>query len=151
VKLYSLNLLLMAVFLLIPDLGRLANLLVLNRPTLAANLSVPELEIRWIKICAIAFQVLFVGYFLYGTIKEGWEGYKGFVLNRPKAPIYGLYEVETFTPLAPDATRWRRVTTHRTFSTPNTTKPRAASPSTRKVCSAIHARTRNTWSSKAIL
>ncbi len=41
--------------------------------------------------------------------RKAWEGYKGFVLNRPKAPIYGLYEVESFTPLAPDATRWRRV------------------------------------------
>jgi hypothetical protein len=121
VKLYSLNLLLMAIFLMIPDLGRLANLLVLNRPTEAANLSAPEFEVRWIKprwikIGAIAFQVLFVGYFLYGTVKEAWEGYKGFVLNRPKAPIYGLYEVETFNragqdlpPLSTDATRWRRV------------------------------------------
>ena len=116
VKLYSLNLLLMAIFLMIPDLGRLANLLVLNRPTLAANLSAPEFQVRWIKIGAIAFQVLFVGYFLYGTVKEGWEGYKGFVLNRPKAPIYGLYEVESFNragqdlpPLTTDVTHWRRV------------------------------------------
>ena len=109
VKLYSLNLLLMAIFLMIPDLRRLANLLVLNRATQPANLAAPEFEFRWMKIGAIAFQVLFVGYFLYGTIKEAWEGYKGFVLNRPKAPIYGLYEVETFTPLTSDATRWRRV------------------------------------------
>jgi hypothetical protein len=109
VKLYSLNLLLMAIFLMIPDLGRLANLLLLNRPAVAANLSLPELEIRWIKIGAIVFQVLFVGYFLYGTVKEAWEGYKGFVLNRPKAPINGLYEVESFTPPVTDGTRWRRV------------------------------------------
>ena len=68
----------MAIFLMIPDLGRLANLLVLNRPTLAANLPAPEFQVRWIKIGAIAFQVLFVGYFLYGTVKEGWEGYKGY-------------------------------------------------------------------------
>ena len=39
VKLYSLNLLLMAIFLMVPDLGRLANLLVLNRPTSAAELA----------------------------------------------------------------------------------------------------------------
>jgi hypothetical protein len=121
VKLYSLNLLLMAIFLMLPDLGRLADLLVLNRPTSAAELASPRFEARWIKphwikIGAIAFQVLFVGYFLYGTIKGGWEGYKGSVLNRPKAPIYGLYEVESFNragvdlaPLTTDATRWRRV------------------------------------------
>lgn len=121
VKLYSLNLLFMAIFLMIADLSRLANVLVLNRPAAAANLSLPPLEVRWIKprwmkIGAIAFQVLFVGYFLYGSVKGGWEGYQSFVLNRPKAPIYGMYEVENFNrsgqdlaPLATDATRWRRV------------------------------------------
>jgi hypothetical protein len=121
VKLYSLNLLLMAIFLMAPDLPHLANLLVLNRPTAAVDLASPVVEVRWIKprwmkIGAIAFKVLFVGYFLYGTVKGDWEGYKGFVLNRPKAPIYGLYNVENFNragqdiaPLTTDATRWRRV------------------------------------------
>jgi hypothetical protein len=121
VKLYSLNLLLMAIFLIAPDLPRMANLLVLNRPTAAVNLASPVVEVRWIrprwlKIGAIVFKVLFVGYFLYGTVKGGWEGYKGFVLNRPKAPIYGLYEAENFNragqdiaPLTTDVTRWRRV------------------------------------------
>ena len=121
VKLYSLNLLLMAIFLIVPDIPRLANLLVLNRPANAVSLASPPLEVRWIparwmKIGAIAFKMLFVGYFLYGTVKGGWEGYKGYVLNRPKAPIYGLYEVENFNragqdvaPLTTDAARWRRV------------------------------------------
>jgi hypothetical protein len=121
VKLYSLNLLLMAVFLVLPDLGRLANLLVLNRPTDAANLSSPPIELprikpRWMKIGALAFKVLFVGYFLYGTVKDEWKGYNEYVLNRPKAPIYGLYDVESFNrggqeiaPLTTDATRWKRV------------------------------------------
>jgi hypothetical protein len=121
VKLYSLNLLLMAIFLMVPDIPRLANLLLLNRPTAAVDLRAPHFEIgriraSWMKIGAIAFQALFVGYFLFGTVKGGWEGYKGFVLNRPKAPIYGLYEVVNFNragqdvaPLSTDATRWRRV------------------------------------------
>ncbi|HLK22176.1 MAG TPA: hypothetical protein VKT81_24685 [Bryobacteraceae bacterium] len=115
VKLYSSNLLLMAIFLMAPDLGRLANLLVLNRPTEPVNLAAPPLAIRgikphWLKTGAVVFQIVFVGYFLYGTIKGGWEGYKGYVLNRPKPPIYGLYEVESFTsPNITDATRWRRV------------------------------------------
>lgn len=121
VKLYSLNLLLMAIFLMLPDIPRLTNLLVLNRPASAANLASPPFEVRWItsrwtKIGAIAFKMLFVGYFLYGTVKGGWEGYQGYVLNRPRAPIYGLYEVENFNragqdvaPLTTDAARWRRV------------------------------------------
>ncbi len=121
VKLYSLNLLLMAVFLMAPDLGRLANLLVLNRPTDARNLSSPPIDLprikpRWMKIGALAFKLLFVGYFLYGSVKDGWRFYNEYVLNRPKAPIYGLYDVESFNrggqetaPLATDATRWKRV------------------------------------------
>jgi hypothetical protein len=121
VKLYSLNLLVMAIFLMVPDLGRLTNLLVLNRPTVASDLSSPSFEARWIKprwmkIGGTAFKVLFVGYFLYGTVKGGWQSYDEYVLNRPKAPIYGLYEVENFSragqdlaPLSTDATRWRRV------------------------------------------
>jgi hypothetical protein len=121
VKLYSLNLLLMAIFLMAPDLGRLAKIFVLNRPAEAANLHVPPIEIprvppRWRTMGAVAFKILFVGYFLFGNIKEGWAGYQGYVVNPPKAPIYGLYEVETFSrnggdvpPLVTDATRWRRV------------------------------------------
>jgi len=121
VKLYSLNLMLMAIFLMAPDLGRLANLLVLNRPTSAVNLASPPFEVRWIKprwiqMGALAFKIVFVGYFLYGNITEGWRNYNAYVLNRPKAPIYGLYEVESFqrsgrdvAPLSSDVTRWRRV------------------------------------------
>jgi hypothetical protein len=110
VKLYSLNLLLMAIFLMVPDIPRLANLLVLNRPTGAIDLSSPHFELprirpRWIKIGAIVFKVLFIGYFLYGTVKGGWEGYNGYVLNRPKSPIYGLYEVED----PANAMQWKRV------------------------------------------
>jgi len=120
VKLYSLNLLLMAIFLAAPDLSRLMNLFVLNRPTLPVNLSAPPLEIprvkpSWLKTGAVVFQVLFVGYFLYGTVKGSWEGFNSFVLNRPRSPIYGLYEVESFrrngqdiAPLTTDATRWRK-------------------------------------------
>jgi len=121
VKLYSSNLLLMAIFLMTPDLGRLATMFVLNRPVGAADLDVPAIEIprvppRWRAIGAVVFKILFVGYFLFGTIKGGWEGYQGYIVNPPKSPIYGLYEVEAFSrngrdvpPLMTDATRWRRV------------------------------------------
>lgn len=119
VKLYSSNLLLMAIFLMVPDLGRLANMFVWNRPVAAVNLAVPPIEIpriapRWSKLGAIAFKALFVGYFLFGTVKEAWQGYQEYVINSPKAPLYGLYDVESFTrngqniaPLASDGTRWR--------------------------------------------
>jgi len=119
VKLYSANLLLMAIFLMLPELGRLANLLVLNRATQPVDLSYPPVQIprlspRWQKIGGRVLKLAFVGYFLFGTIKGNWEGYNEFVVHRPKAPIYGLYEVNGFSrngqeipPLATDGTRWR--------------------------------------------
>ena len=121
VKLYSSNLLLMAIFLMAPDLSRLSNIFVLNRPAEAADLRMPPMEITRLSprartIGVVAFRILLVGYFLFGTVKEGWTDYQEYVVHPPKAPIYGLYDVETFSrngrdvpPLVTEAARWRRV------------------------------------------
>ena len=121
VKLYSSNLLLMAIFLMAPDARRLVNLLVLNRATQPTDLTVPPVPVPWIrprwrKFGVLAFRIAFVGYFLFGTVKGSWEGYRQYVVNRPKAPLYGLYEVESFNrngqdapPLDTDTSRWKKV------------------------------------------
>lgn len=116
VKLYSTNLLLMAIFLMVPDLGRLANMLVLNRPTQPANIDWPSFNRRWMKLAIVAVKVLFVGYFVFSTVQRSLHGYRDFIVGGPKPPLYGLYEVEGFTrngvelpPLTTDTTRWKRV------------------------------------------
>lgn len=116
VKLYSTNLVFMAVYLAAPDLSRLFDLFVRNRATAAADLSAPRFARRWARISALTFNILFVGYVLFSSIYGGWRGYKAVYVNRPRPPIYGLYDVETFTrdghdvpPLATDSTRWRRL------------------------------------------
>jgi hypothetical protein len=116
VKLYSTNLVLMAVFLAAPDLRRLLNFLVLNRVADPADLSSPRFERRWMQIGAVAFQVLFVGYFLYSAISSGWTAYKETYVNAKRPPLYGLYDVESFSrdgqdvpPLMTDAARWKKV------------------------------------------
>ncbi len=116
VKLYSTNLVLMAAFLASRDLPRLLNFLVLNRATEPADLSAPRFGRRWMHIGAVAFQVLFVGYFLYGEISSGWSSYKETYLNPKRPPLYGLWDVESFTrngqelpPLTTDTTRWKKV------------------------------------------
>ncbi len=116
VKLYSANLLLMAIFLMAPDLGRLTNLLVLDRPTQPANLDWPAFSKRWMRLATVALKVLFVGYFILSTAKQSFDGYRKFIVGGPKPPLYGLYEVESFIrngvelpPLTTDATRWKRV------------------------------------------
>jgi len=117
VKQFSLHLLLMAVFLLVPDLGRLANLLVLNRPTEPANLG-PPLTARWARIAGLALCVLFLGYQLFTNIQGNLQRSNQFGPGRaPKPPVYGAFEVEEFIrngqsmpPLLTDAGRWRRLT-----------------------------------------
>ncbi|HEY6392026.1 MAG TPA: hypothetical protein VIX89_12155 [Bryobacteraceae bacterium] len=116
VKLYSSNLLLMAIFLMTPDLGRLANMLVLNRPTQPAKLDWPAFNKRWMRQAMLTVKVLFIGYFVVMTVKERLDGYKNFVVGRTKAPLYGLWEVESFArngmelpPLTTDTNRWKRV------------------------------------------
>jgi uncharacterized membrane protein YphA (DoxX/SURF4 family) len=113
VKLFATNIALMASFLLAPDLRRLTQLLLLNRPTLPADLSRPVLHRCWIRISVRLLWVFAVSALLYGALREDWSEYKVVYLTRPKTPIYGLYEVETFTrngaeapPLLTDATRW---------------------------------------------
>jgi uncharacterized membrane protein YphA (DoxX/SURF4 family) len=116
VKQYSIHLLLMAAFLLVPDLRRLANVLVLNRPTAPANLA-PPWTARWARISALALSVLFLGFLLFTNIQENlaYSSQLGPGADRP--PLYGTFEVEEFVrngqtmpPLLTDASRWRRLT-----------------------------------------
>ena len=115
VKLYSSNLLLMAICLMAPDLGRLVRVLVLNRPVPAADLGSFRFPRRWMRFAVAGLKTVFLGYVLYNQIHGGWGAYQQ--LRHPVLPaLYGLYDVEAFTqngherpPLLTDATRWRRV------------------------------------------
>lgn len=115
VKLFSSHLLLVAVFLLVPDLKRLANVLVLNRPAAAADHRPPDLFLRFgraravLKIAAVA---LIVG----GTFESAWSSYTTWGGGAPRHALYGAYEVESFEkngvtvpPLLTETKRWRRV------------------------------------------
>lgn len=110
VKLYSSHLLAMAIFVLLPDAGRLANLFVLNRPTE----SIPRQPLfrrtvlqRGALVVASLFLIAVVGTSLY----QSYDQRQRIVSQR--APLYGVWEVEEFnvgqststTPAQP----WRRV------------------------------------------
>jgi len=114
VKLYSLHLLAMGVFLTLPHLRRLLDLFVLNRPVEAVAFHPPRARFRR---TALVVQVMLVaaysGYQLYQSYdasKNQW----GNLSTRP--PFYGIWTVEELEvdgvarpPLLTDATRWRRV------------------------------------------
>lgn len=114
VKLLSLHLILLSLFLLAPDLKRLSNFFLLNRavepevrPALFVGLSANRI--------ALAVQVV-VGIWLLGmnayAARLGWKEYGG---GRTVSALYGIWDVEQQTvdgqeraPLLNDFGRWRR-------------------------------------------
>ncbi|MGE5323628.1 MAG: DoxX family protein [Actinomycetota bacterium] len=116
VKIFSLNLLLMSCFLLLPELGRLTNVFILNRAT-EPMVPPPLFRRRWLVAGLVAAQLLFLawcsGYDLYHSFQQS----KQYGDLAPRPPLYGIYSVDELTvdgqlrpPLLTDATRWRYVT-----------------------------------------
>ena len=115
VKLYSAHLLLMALFLAAPDVKRLLNLFVLNRPVEPA----PERRLfarRGLNRAASVVGVLFFLFCFGYTLNMSYKGTKEYGDLAPKPPLYGVWNVEELTldgqprpPLLTDETRWRRV------------------------------------------
>jgi hypothetical protein len=113
VKLYSTHLLAQAVFLLLPDVRRLANFFVLNRP--AEGVRVQPLFRRplWHRgalVVSSLFLIAVVGTSLY----QSYDQRRGFISRR--SPLYGIWEVEEFklgqaapAAAAASAPRWRRM------------------------------------------
>jgi hypothetical protein len=115
VKLFSTHLLIMALFLAAPDLGRLASVFVLNRREEPAELR-PLFRRKWLHRLALvvrtALVVAFTALALYGA--HGNRTKYGDLA--PRGPLYGVWNVEEFEadgkarpPLLTDTTRWRRV------------------------------------------
>jgi hypothetical protein len=114
VKLFSFHLLLMALFLLAPDLRRLADLFFYDRA--AAPSTQPQLfKTRRANRIAFAAQIVF-GLWMIGTAAyggyTGWYEYGG---GRTKSALYGIWNVDELSidgqirsPLLNDYDRWRR-------------------------------------------
>ena len=115
VKLLSFHLILMALFLLAPDLPRLANLFFLNRP--AGPSTEPQLfSTRRANGIALAVQIIFGIWLVTLGAYGGWGNWHTFGGARPKSPLYGIWDVEQLSidgqlrsPLLTDFDRWRRI------------------------------------------
>jgi hypothetical protein len=121
-KLVSLHMIALAVFLLAPDLPRFADFFVRHRPATASTPSLPVRTRRGQRILAavqIAFGVYLLGMYAYINWSF-WEVAGG---GRPKSALYGIWNVERLSidgevrpPQLNDYDRrWRRVI----FDTPN--------------------------------
>jgi uncharacterized membrane protein YphA (DoxX/SURF4 family) len=116
VKLFSSHLLLMVVFLLVPESRRLVELLVLNRPTQPRALERPFALSRRVEWGLRGVKALFIGWLVYGVVDTRLESRRMWGADVPRPALYGLYQVESFTrdgqtlpPLLGDRTRWRTV------------------------------------------
>jgi hypothetical protein len=115
VKLFSIHLLAMSLFLMAPDLGRLARMFVLNRPVEPA---VPGWLFRraWVHRSGIVLRTLWFAWLLAMSLYGAYETRKQSGDLAPRSPLYGIWDVEEFEidgkprpPLGTDAERWRRV------------------------------------------
>jgi hypothetical protein len=114
VKLYSFHLLVMSVFLIAPDLRRLANMFVFNREVGAVEPG-QLFGRKWLNRGALALQILFGFYLVGSSFYGGYQQSKVYGARAPKPPLYGIWMVDEFSvdgqarpPLLTDATRWQR-------------------------------------------
>ncbi len=115
VKLYSSHLLMMAVFLVLPEAGRLFDVLILHRATNAGDFSPPPGP-RWLGFVRKCAWCGFVGWVVFSNISGSLEARSTYGALAPKPPIYGVFEVEEFSrngsveaPLLTNASQWRRL------------------------------------------
>lgn len=115
VKLGSTNLLLMAGFILAPDLKRLADFFVLNRRVEPA-IERPLFRRLWLNRAAVALQVAFGVVLLSYNLYQSDHRAKQAAAFRATAPLYGIWSVEQFkldgntvTSLLPDQPNWQRI------------------------------------------
>lgn len=108
VKLFSIHLLALAAIVLLPDVGRLTNVLILNRPAPAVELR-PQLSGRWVPV---ARTLVVIAFFSFAFV-QALTIRKAYTVH---SPFYGIWNVDEFSvdgkvqpPLAGDTARWRRV------------------------------------------
>jgi hypothetical protein len=112
-KLFSFHLLLLAVFLTLPDLPRLANLFLLGRA--AGPVEIHRLFQRpWLDRTAAGVRTALVLGFAGLLLSDACQERRTSGDLRPKPPLYGIWTVQEFAvdgqdrpPLVTDATRWQ--------------------------------------------
>jgi hypothetical protein len=115
VKLFSLHLLAMTVFLIAPDVGRIAKMFLTNRGVEPVEIH-PLLGRRWLDRTAILVRTLLVLGFLGLALLQAYDGRKMYGDLSPRSPLFGIWNVDDFEvdgkdrpPLVTDTERWRRV------------------------------------------
>ncbi len=116
VKLYSLHLLFMALYLAAADGRRLLDILVLNRTAPPADISPPAFRRRWLGFARLAIKILLIGYVIFTTVKESATQQRKIAEMASNTPLYGIWDVDEFArngevlaPLTSDSSRVKRM------------------------------------------
>jgi hypothetical protein len=124
VKLYSSHLLLMSLFLLLPDAASLSRFFILRQAGEPRDIRVPVFRRRWLRNAAIALNAAVVISILYNTTWYGYIEKKGYITELARRPaLYGVCAVDSVaatrlnTPLA-DSLRWRTMVVDPSLSGP---------------------------------
>jgi uncharacterized membrane protein YphA (DoxX/SURF4 family) len=115
VKIYSSTLFIMSVFLAVPDLKRLLNVFILNRPTQPVTYK-DFVYKRWHRIIVKCCKAVFILYTFYSSIFGSLNGQSEYGDKRKLPPLHGLYNTtvfvrnkDTILPLTTDTTRWKQL------------------------------------------
>jgi hypothetical protein len=116
VKLLSTFLVIMCLFILIRDNTRLINFFFKNKDALPSNLSPHRFKARWKNITLTAIKYILLIYVIWGDMSDAVKGSTEYGAYAKKAPLYGLYNVESFVrnkdtlpPLTTDTVRWNKL------------------------------------------
>lgn len=115
VKLYSMHLVAMALYVLWPDVIRLIDFLILNEPVYARRF-IAVFSSAGLNLARTIFKIVFIGGLLVYSFIQSKQYQKQFGEKAPKPALYGMYEVETFVhngdtlpPLRTDTSRWHKL------------------------------------------
>jgi len=115
-KTTSAVLLTMGLFLLAPELKKLIQFFILNKPVAASDEWTPSFRKRWINISLILFKFALTIGILINANRVIVDQAKSFADDRPVSGFHGIYNVQSFvrnkdtlSPLLTDTIRWRRL------------------------------------------
>jgi hypothetical protein len=117
VKIFSMRLVLMCLFLLAHEYKRIVSFFLMNKQADACRTYNVQFEKKWMKITRVALKIVFIGVFVGWMFYNTLENYKQFHTVQSDGPIpKGIYKVESYVlnrdtipPLITDSLRWQDI------------------------------------------
>ncbi len=94
VKLYAVHLLLMAVFVMLPDVRPLWDFLVMHRPAKLQGVWVPPAQRHGFKVATAVVEIVFLACAVIGYIKYDGDRYSTYLRSVRSSPILGLWALD---------------------------------------------------------